>query len=159
MHRWIVVTALLGAGTLFSAQGAGVPAVSSGPAADVGALEKRIDQWLDAYNKADVARMMDVFGDDFTMDVEGAPGSPDKAETSHVYEGVFAKYDTHIEGDTDELRVSGDMAFDRGHYVQTLTPKAGGATLVHKGHFMEVWERRGGVWRVQRLMDMSDATP
>ena len=159
MKNSMLVTALLGAGVLVSADAASVPTASSGPAADVGALEKRIDQWLDGYNKADVTQMMDVFGKDFTMDMEGAPGTLDKAQTTHVYDGVFAKYDTHIQGVTDELHVSGDMAFDRGHYTQTLTPKRGGTTIVHKGHFLEVWERQDGVWRVTRLMDMADAAP
>jgi ketosteroid isomerase-like protein len=159
MKNPMLVTALFGVGVLISAHAASVPPASSGPAADVGALEKRIDQWLDGYNKADVEQMMDVFGNDFSMDMEGAPATLDKAEATHIYDGVFAKYDTHIQGITDEIRVSGDMAFDRGHYTQTLTPKAGGSTIVHKGHFMEVWERQDGVWRVTRLMDMSDATP
>ena len=159
MKNSMLVMALLGAGVLTAASAASAPTASSGPAADVGALQKRIDQWLDGYNKADVGQMMEVFGNDFTMDMEGAPAPLDKTEATHIYDGVFAKYDTHIQGVTDEIRVSGDMAFDRGHYTQTLTPKAGGTTIVHKGHFMEVWERQDGVWRVTHLMDMSDATP
>ena len=153
------VTALLAAGVLVSATATALATVSSGPAADVGALQKRIDQWLDGYNKADVPQMMDVFSDDFTLDTEGAPGVLDKAQSTRIYDGVFAKYDTHIVGITDELRASGDMAFDRGHYTITLTPKGGGTTVVHKGHFLEVWERKQGVWQVQRLMDTSDAAP
>jgi ketosteroid isomerase-like protein len=132
-------------------------AVSSGPARDVAMLEKRIDQWLDGYNKADSAQMMDVFSDDFTMEDASAPGSLDKTQTAHLYDGIFAKYDTRIEGITDEVRASGDMAFDRGHFTITLTPKAGGTTVVQKGRFLEVWERKDGVWKVQRLMNISDA--
>src|SRR5579859_4230721 len=158
MKTATLVTALLAAGVLISATAATVATVTGGPAGDVAALQKRIDQWLDGYNKADVPQMMDVFSDDFSMDAEGAPGTLDKAQSTRIYDGVFAKYDTHIEGITDELRASGDMAFDRGHYTITLTPKGGGATVVHKGHFLEVWERKDGVWSVQRIMDMSDAT-
>jgi len=160
MKTVTLVTALIAAGLLISATAATMAAVSSGPAPDVGALQKRIDQWLDGYNKADVAQMMDVFSDDFTLDDEGAPGILDKAQTTRIYGGLFAKYDTHIQGITDELRASGDMAFDRGHYIITLTPKGGGTTIVHKGHFLEVWERgKDGAWKVRRLMDMNDATP
>ena len=159
MKTATLMTALLAAGVFVSAVAAAVATVTGGPAGDVAALQKRIDQWLDGYNKADVAQMMDVFGDDFTMDDEGAPGTLDKAQATHIYTGMFAKYDTHIDGITDEVRVSGDMAFDRGHYTITLTPKGGGTTVVHKGHFLEVWERKDGVWKVQRLMDTSDATP
>src|SRR5579859_6972184 len=121
-------------------------AVSSGPAADVSALQKRIDQWLDGYNKADLKEMMDVFSDDLTFDAESAPATLDKSQSAQIYSGVFAKYATHIDGVTDELRASGDLAFDRGHYTITLTPKAGGPSVTHKGHFLEVWERRDGVW-------------
>ena len=139
----------------WAAADTGTP-VSSGPAADISALQKRIDQWLDGYNKADVKQMMDVFGEDLTLDAEGAPTTMDKTESAQIYSGVFAKYQTHIDGVTDELRASGDLAFDRGHYTITLTPKAGGPSLTRKGHFLEVWERQDGVWKVQHLVDFAD---
>ena len=66
MKTATLVTALIATGILISATAATVATVSSGPAPDVGALQKRIDQWLDGYNKADVAQMMDVFSADFS---------------------------------------------------------------------------------------------
>ncbi len=132
-------------------------AVTSGPPRDVASIEKRIDQWLDGYNKADVQQMMDVFSSDFTDDsrVDKAPES--KAQNTQDYSGTFAKYDSHITGITDEIRVSGDMAFDRGHYTVTFTPKAGGTTITVTGRFLEVWKREDGVWRVQHLMDAHES--
>jgi ketosteroid isomerase-like protein len=128
-------------------------AVTSGPPRDVAAIEKRIDQWLDGYNKADVQQMMEVFSADFTDDAQSMQAPQDKAQATQAYSGVFARYDTHITGITDEIRVSGDMAFDRGHYTVTFTPKAGGTTVKVAGRFLEVWKREGGVWQVQHLMD------
>lgn len=130
--------------------------ISSGPPRDVAALEKRIDQWLDGYNKADVAQMMDVFSDDFTDEEQDAPPA-DKAQVAQTFTGLFARFDTRIQGVTDEIRVSGDLAFDRGHYLTTLTPKAGGTTFTRAGRFLEVWKREGGVWRVQHIMTLHDA--
>lgn len=130
-------------------------AVSSGPPRDVAALEKRIDQWLDGYNKGDVAQMMDVFSDDFTDEEQDAP-SADKPAVAQAFTGLFARFDTRIIGVTDEIRVSGDLAFDRGHYTTTFTPKAGGTTVARAGRFLEVWKREGGVWRVQHLMTLHD---
>jgi len=129
--------------------------ITSGPPRDVAALERRIDQWLDGYNKADVAQMMDVFSEDFTDEEQDAPLA-DKAQVTLAFTGLFAKYDTRIEGVTEEIRVSGDMAFDRGHYITTFTPKAGGTTVTHGGRFLEVWKREGGVWKVQHIVTLHD---
>lgn len=129
--------------------------VTSGPPRDVAALEQRIDQWLDGYNKADVAQMMDVFSDDFTDEEQDAP-VVDKAQVTQAFSGLFAKYDTRIVGVTEEIRVSGDMAFDRGHYTTTFTPKAGGTTVIRGGRFLEVWKREGGMWKVQHIVTLHD---
>ena len=132
---------------------------ASGPGPDLKALQQRIDQWLDGYNDGDVARMMDVFSIDFTDEIQGTPGELDKARVTQAFRALFAKYHTQIDGVTDELRASGDMAFDRGHYTLTLTPKEGGATITQQGRFLEVWKREGGTWRVQHIVDMHDPAP
>jgi len=129
--------------------------VTSGPPRDVAALEKRIDQWLDGYNKADVAQMMDVFSDDIMDEEQGAPVA-DKTQLTETFTGLFAKYDTRIEGVTDDIRTSGDLAFDRGHYTTIFTPKAGGTTFTQSGRFLEVWRREDGVWKVLQIMTFHD---
>ena len=151
-----LVIALFGAGMLVSATAA-VATTDSPSGAD--AVQKRIDQWLDGYNQADVAKMMDVFADQgFTDSEEGAPAILDKADCTRIYTGVFAKYRTHIDGVTDALQVSGDMAYDMGHYTIELTPKEGGQTLTRKGHFLEVWHRDDGVWHVEHIVGLADPT-
>jgi hypothetical protein len=74
-----LLTALLGLPALGLA--ATQAQVSSGPPRDVAALEKRIDQWLDGYNQADVAQMVDVFSADFTDEEQDAPPA-DKAQVT-----------------------------------------------------------------------------
>lgn len=132
------------------------PTVTSGPPREVAALEKRIAQWLDGYNRADVRLMMDVFSADFTDESNDVVPSANKSQVTQAFTALFAKYDAHIVGITDEIRVSGDIAFDRGHYTQTFTSKAGGTTITQTGRFLEVWKREGGVWRVQHIMDIHD---
>lgn len=132
------------------------PTVTSGPPREVAALEKRIAQWLQGYNRADVKQMMDVFSADFIDESNDVVPSVDKAQVTQAFTSLFAKYDARITGITDEIRVSGDMAFDRGHYTQSFTSKAGGTTITQTGRFLEVWRREDGVWRVQRLMDIHD---
>ncbi|HEY1773755.1 MAG TPA: nuclear transport factor 2 family protein [Gammaproteobacteria bacterium] len=130
--------------------------VTSGPPREVAALEKRIAQWLDGYNRADVKQMMDVFSADFTDESNDVVPTANKAQVTQAFTSLFAKYDARIVSITDEIRVSGDMAFDRGHYIQTFTSKTGGTTITQTGRFLEVWKREDGVWRVQHVMDIHD---
>ena len=130
--------------------------VTGGPPREVAALEKRIAQWLEGYNRGDVKQMMDVFSSGFIDESNDVVPAADKAQVTQAFTTLFAKYDAHIVGVTDEIRVSGDMAFDRGHYTQTFTSKAGGTTITQTGRFLEVWKREDGVWRVQHLMDIHD---
>ena len=133
-------------------------AITSGPPREVAALEKRIAQWLDGYNRADVKQMMDVFSADFIDESNDVVPSANKVQVTQAFTALFAKYDAHIVGMTDEIRVSGEIAFDRGHYTQTFTSKAGGTTITQTGRFLEVWKREDGVWRVQHMMDIHDQT-
>jgi hypothetical protein len=43
--------------------------------------------------------------------------------------------------------------FNRGTYVVTLTPKAGGDAQIARRRFLEVWKREDRVWRAFRAMD------
>lgn len=131
--------------------------MTSGPVDRVAAVQKRIDQWLDGYNHADVARMMDVFGSDFLLEQQNEPRVLDKAGITQSYTNLFAAYNAYMEGTTEEIRVAGDMAYDRGTYTFTLTPKTGGASISMTGRFLEVWKRENGHWNVQRLMNLNNA--
>ena len=132
--------------------------VNAAPAdPDRAAIEKGIDQWLDGFNKSDVQQMMDVFSDDLIYMTSGMAGSINKQQITKSFTDQFAKYSGHIIGITDEIQVSGGLAFDRGHFTVTLTPKAGGAPLVFTGQFLETWgKEKDGQWRVQRLMNLND---
>lgn len=140
---------------LFLVLANGAYAASADP--DRAAIEKGIDQWLDGFNKADVQQMMNVFSGDLIYMTSGMAGSIGKQQITQSFTDQFAKYSGHIVGITDEIRVSGKLAFDRGHFTVTLTPKAGGAPLVVTGQFLETWgKEKDGQWRVQRLMNLND---
>lgn len=133
-----------------------VPATASGAdrqASDVAALKQRMEQWLQGYNSADVSRMMEVYADDFSQEIQGAPGVTCKAELAQRLAGLFSRYDTHIVSVIDEAYASGDMAFDRGHYTVSFTPKEGGPMLTTKGRYLEIWKRTDGVWRVYHVVE------
>ena len=64
-------------------------------------------------------------------------------------------------GTTDETLVDGNVAVQRGAYVETVQPQSGAAiTLRHR--FLAVWRRQPkGAWKLARAMtaDMVEANP
>jgi ketosteroid isomerase-like protein len=138
---------------VWSAASAGI--VTSGDPHDVVALQRRIAQWTEGYNAGDVSKLGDVLSADFSYEQQGAAPLP-KDAVLKGYADLFARFDTRIQVDTRELRASGDMAYDRGSYLATSTPKAGGKPLVQRGRFLEVWKRSGGIWQTQRFVDITD---
>lgn len=151
----LLLAAYLGATAAPAWPGAVIGPVTSGDPKDLAALQQRIGQWIEGYNGADLAKLGEVLSADFSYEQQGLPAQP-KDAVMKGYADLFAKYDTRIEVDTRELRVSGDMAFDRGRYSATSTPKAGGAPRVQRGRFLEVWKRVGGVWQTQRFVNIDD---
>jgi len=52
---------------------------------------------------------------------------------------------------TAEVRRAGDLAFARGTYTLTLTPKAGGSDISVDGKLMTVFEKQQvGSWKIHR---------
>jgi ketosteroid isomerase-like protein len=56
-----------------------------------------------------------------------------------------------------ETVVEGDLAYQRGVYTETSTPKSGGPTHVSKGNFLRIYRRKSdGTWRMTRDMTSTD---
>ena len=69
-----------------------------------------------------------------------------------IYRDFFSKYSAQVEVHIEEVRVSGDMAFDRGHFKVTSTPKAGGELEIREGRVFEVLRKERGKWKSLRVM-------
>jgi ketosteroid isomerase-like protein len=66
---------------------------------------------------------------------------------------VFGEQDRRLEVTNDEIEASGDLAFVKGSFVLTLTPRAGGSRTEVRRRFIEIWRRENGAWRVSRAID------
>jgi uncharacterized protein (TIGR02246 family) len=131
-----------------------LPAAAAPGGTDRSAIERQIAQWLDGYNTSNIEKITSVFSPDL-MFMTADAGVLNRDTIAHVYEAQFSKYHCHIVGITDEIQVSGNMAYDRGHFTITLAPKAGGATVHTAGSFLETWRKDSdGTWRVTRLASL-----
>jgi ketosteroid isomerase-like protein len=71
---------------------------------------------------------------------------------------AFQSVTMSVQYQSEETVVSGAWGFDRGTYVSTVTPKAGGAGVREPGKYLWL-TRRGadGSWRYARIIWNSDA--
>jgi ketosteroid isomerase-like protein len=70
---------------------------------------------------------------------------------------LLERYERRIGYVSDEVRECGDVAFDRGRFTFTCTPKEGGVPEVNSGKYLFVYERdRAGSWRISRAIQSLD---
>ena len=91
------------------------------------------------------------------------PGQPTLVGASAVQEGLmglFQQNSAQIEITGEKTDVSGDMAYDRGTYRNTITPKAGGAAMTEEGRYLVVLKRQAdGSWKLVELMGNVPTAP
>lgn len=118
-------------------------------------IEATISGFINAYNAGNIDRVLAYYGDDLIKVRHGAPPET-KLETARRLAEVFAQFRCRVDVVTDEVRASGEMAFTRGSFRLTLTPKAGGETQIIKRRYLEIWRKEGGRWLVVRAMDNAE---
>ena len=73
-----------------------------------------------------------------------------KENITKYFEPSFELFSVNVAvyGDT-EIQISGDMAFSRGTYTLSLTPKEGGATTTFNGKWLDIEKRQtDGSWKI-----------
>jgi ketosteroid isomerase-like protein len=70
-----------------------------------------------------------------------------------VLESVQREFEVDLTYSTAEITVSGDWAFERGTYCQTLTSRADGGVSQEIGTYLRVYfNDGGGSWKVARII-------
>ncbi len=98
-----------------------------------------------------------VLADDVVIMPPGIPAIEGAASClafiRHVLAENVREFDRRITTRRSELSVSGDLAFDRGAFSQTLVPKAGGDPSYENGQYLRVFARvSDGAWKLARVI-------
>ena len=115
-------------------------------------IKRSIDEFVNAYNSGDIDAVLACYGDDLIKLRQGAPPET-KPEVARRVAEVFTKFHSRVDVSNDEILVSGELAFTRGSFRVTLTPKAGGETQTIDRRYLELWRKENGRWLVVRTMD------
>jgi len=115
-------------------------------------IEASISEFIRVYNAGDLEGVLAYYSDDLIKVRQGGPAET-KTETAKRVAGVFDKFHSRVDVTNDEIRVSGEMAYTRGTFRVTLSPKAGGERQIIERRYLEIWLKEDGRWRVARTMD------
>lgn len=115
-------------------------------------ITRAIDEFVNAYNNGDIDAVLACYGDDLVKLRQGAPPET-KPEVARRAAGVFDKFHTRVDVSNDEILIAGALAFTRGSFRVTLTPKADGETQTIDRRYLELWRKENGRWLVVRTMD------
>jgi ketosteroid isomerase-like protein len=115
-------------------------------------IERAIEEFIAAYNRGDVAALMDCYANDLVKLRHGADAETKEQTAVRVAE-VLRLYSGRLSVRNDEILVSSDLAFTRGSLRIVLTPRGGGSEQIVERRFVELWHRRDGQWKVARAMD------
>jgi ketosteroid isomerase-like protein len=116
-------------------------------------IRRAIDEFINAYNSGDIQAVLATYGDDLIKLRQGAPPET-KPEVARRVAEVFNKFHSRVDVSNEEILVAGELAFTRGSFRVTLTPKAGGGeTQTIDRRYLELWRKENGRWLVVRTMD------
>jgi uncharacterized protein (TIGR02246 family) len=143
--------AVLALGAVLAACDQRAPAPSA--AADLAAIQAVNAQTLEALNSGDWARLNEVTADDYVSIIGGRPTSG--RERLEAANQRFLEQWKDVEAWVpEETIIDGDLAFQRGSFTMTLTPRQGGGEPRDlAGTYMHIYQRKpDGSWALTRAM-------
>lgn len=117
-------------------------------AADSVAVADAIQRYIEVSRANDLAGILATWGDDIWYVNTGSPTMRGRAALDSMVTAVHATMQvTRLDVTTEEVVVSGDLAYARGSYRETLAGAQD--TLDLSGRFLHIWRRQpGGEWKL-----------
>jgi ketosteroid isomerase-like protein len=124
------------------------------------AIEVAKTEFRDAYNEADIPRLLNVLSEEFVDMSEGQAslfGGDARDELQARLGHLFSTYRVELQPIVIGVRGMGDWAFDYGWHKYICQPRSGGQTTVRRQRYLEIWQKRGGHWKLAIYMDSKEA--
>jgi ketosteroid isomerase-like protein len=119
--------------------------------------------YRDAYNAADVERVLEILADSFTNMAQGDAsffGREGKAALREQLVALFGRYRVQVVPVIIDVEVRGDWACDYGWHKLALEARDGSGTRQCKLRYYETWERQlDGEWKITFLMTNAEHQP
>ncbi len=130
---------------------------------DQTAILAAITEYREAFNTGDVGRLMSVFAPGFTDMSFGVPsfyGAEAAVVLRRRMTELFAEFRAEMKISVIDVVLKGDVAYDYGWHILTLTPKSGGEPIKTRQRYFELWGRQpDGSWKIKFYIDNVDQAP
>jgi uncharacterized protein (TIGR02246 family) len=124
---------------------------------DALAITHLVTEWADAFNAGDMDRLMALYGPDVVYMYQDGPTDIGKTSLATGYQAMLDRNNGHLSPHIDEISVFGKIAFLRGTFQLTMTPKTGGKPYETHRRLLEILHKEhDGTWRVIRGMNNVD---
>jgi uncharacterized protein (TIGR02246 family) len=125
---------------------------------DRGAIDKTRNEYMAAWKKGSADRVAALYADDAIVLYPNQPAVVGGAAIQAYFRSF---YDQYAQDDfaltSDEVRIAGSWAFDRGSYRLAMAPRGGGPRIEDHGKYLVILARQAdGSWKIARDMDNSD---
>ena len=119
-------------------------------------------EYREAYNTADVDRLLAVFASEFTDCSDGEPSfygeEAARALRLRATE-LFSHFAVRIQVIIINVVVKGDFAYDWGWQKMLLTNRDTGRATETKYRYFETWKKENGVWKIDYIITNRELPP
>lgn len=127
---------------------------------DLAAIAAYNERYLQAINAGDVATLSTLTVEDHIMMIPNRPILAGKASNDEANKRAATQFTIHETWEPLDTVVSGDLAYQRGTFNTTITPKSGGVPRTSDGKFLRVYRRqKDGSWTMVIDSFSSDRPP
>jgi ketosteroid isomerase-like protein len=118
---------------------------------DLAAITAFNARYLGSINDEDIETLASLTTDGHVMLMPGRAPLVGKAANDQANGRAFEQFTFDETWEPVETVISGDLAFQRGTYTTTATPRAGGDARTISGNFLRIYQRQpNGEWRMTR---------
>ena len=112
-------------------------------------------EYREAYNNANVDRLLAVFAPEFTDWSEGEPsfdGKDSQLALRLRTQKLFQIFKVQMQVTIIAVTVKGDFAYDCGSHNIRLTNKNTGETAETRYRYFETWKKQSGTWKIDCII-------
>ena len=130
--------------------------------ADIAAIEDVLNQYVLALETGDLELYLSLHTDDVVKMGPNAPATFGQEELRASTKPLLDDFTCEMTIYSEEIQVNGDWAFNRCTYTLSITPKAGGETIIAEpdGKALGIYKRQAdGSWKLSHDCYNSNVPP
>jgi ketosteroid isomerase-like protein len=119
-------------------------------------------EYREAYNSADLDRLLSVFASEFTDCSDGEPsfyGEESVRALRQRAEELFRRFRVEMVVIVIDVTVKDNFAYDWGWHKVRLIAKETGNTTDTRYRYFETWKKENGVWKIDYIITNKELPP